>query len=121
RRSTQRPGRRGIAVRPTFGKGRNDSVRVVPVPRVRVALKNLQSCRGHSRMLTRHESHSQQNSSTPHAHLSSIPPLLYEAMPITVALVVFELVVMVLSISLHDSAQAWTANRLGDPTGRMMG
>lgn len=42
-------------------------------------------------------------------------------MPITVALVIFELVVMVLSISLHDSAQAWMANRLGDPTARMMG
>ena len=42
-------------------------------------------------------------------------------MPITFALVIFELVVMVLSISLHDSAQAWMANRLGDPTGRMMG
>ena len=42
-------------------------------------------------------------------------------MPLIVALVVFELVVMVLSISLHDSAQAWMANRLGDPTGRMMG
>ena len=42
-------------------------------------------------------------------------------MPITFALVIFELVVMVLSISMHDSAQAWMANRLGDPTGRMMG
>ena len=42
-------------------------------------------------------------------------------MPLTVALVIFELVVMVLSISLHDSAQAWVANRLGDPTARMMG
>lgn len=41
--------------------------------------------------------------------------------PITFALVIFELVVMVLSISLHDSAQAWMANRLGDPTARMMG
>ena len=41
--------------------------------------------------------------------------------PMTLALVVFELVVMVLSISLHDCAQAWMANRLGDPTGRMMG
>jgi len=39
----------------------------------------------------------------------------------TLALVVFELVVMVLSISLHDCAQAWMANRLGDPTARMMG
>jgi Zn-dependent protease len=41
-------------------------------------------------------------------------------MPLTFALVIFELVVMVLSISLHDSAQAWMANRLGDPTARMM-
>jgi len=39
----------------------------------------------------------------------------------TIALIVFELVVMVLSISLHDCAQAWTANRLGDPTARMLG
>ena len=42
-------------------------------------------------------------------------------MPLIFALIVFELVVMVLSISLHDCAQAWAANRLGDPTARMMG
>ncbi|HEX4155738.1 MAG TPA: site-2 protease family protein [Acidobacteriaceae bacterium] len=42
-------------------------------------------------------------------------------MPLIVALVIFELVVMVLSISLHDAAQAWVASRLGDPTARMMG
>jgi Zn-dependent protease len=42
-------------------------------------------------------------------------------MPLNFALIVFELVVMALAISLHDSAQAWMANRLGDPTGRMMG
>jgi Zn-dependent protease len=42
-------------------------------------------------------------------------------MPLNFALILFELVVMVLSISLHDLAQAWMANRLGDPTGRMMG
>jgi len=42
-------------------------------------------------------------------------------MPLTFALILFELVVMVLSISLHDMAQAWMANKLGDPTGRMMG
>jgi Zn-dependent protease len=42
-------------------------------------------------------------------------------MPPILALVIFELVVMVLSISLHDCAQAWVANRLGDPTARMMG
>ena len=41
--------------------------------------------------------------------------------PLILGVVVFELVVMLLSISLHDAAQAWTANRLGDPTGRMLG
>jgi len=41
--------------------------------------------------------------------------------PLTLALIVFELVVMVLAISLHDCAQAWAANRLGDPTARMLG
>ena len=41
--------------------------------------------------------------------------------PVTFAVIVFEFVVMVLSISLHDCAQAWMANRLGDPTARMMG
>ncbi len=38
-----------------------------------------------------------------------------------VALALFELVVLVLSISLHDCVQAWIANRLGDPTARMLG
>jgi Zn-dependent protease len=42
-------------------------------------------------------------------------------MPLNFALIVFELVVMVLAISLHDLAQAWMADRLGDPTARMMG
>jgi len=42
-------------------------------------------------------------------------------MPLELALIVFELVVMALSISVHDCAQAWMANRLGDPTARMVG
>jgi Zn-dependent protease len=42
-------------------------------------------------------------------------------MPLNVALIVFALVLMVLAISLHDCAQAWMANRLGDPTARMLG
>jgi Zn-dependent protease len=42
-------------------------------------------------------------------------------MPLLAALIVFELIVMVLSISLHGCAQAWAANRLGDPTARMLG
>src|ERR1700722_123115 len=36
-------------------------------------------------------------------------------------LAVFAYVVLVLSISLHDMAQAWAANKLGDPTARMLG
>jgi Zn-dependent protease len=42
-------------------------------------------------------------------------------MPLTFALIIFELFVMVLAISLHDAAQAWAANRLGDPTARLQG
>lgn len=42
-------------------------------------------------------------------------------MPLLAGLIVFELVVMVLAISLHDCAQAWAADRLGDPTGRLAG
>ncbi len=41
--------------------------------------------------------------------------------PLILALVVFELVVMVLSISLHDAAQSWMADRLGDATARLSG
>jgi Zn-dependent protease len=41
--------------------------------------------------------------------------------PLNLAIIAFELVVMVLVISLHDFAQAWAANRLGDPTARMLG
>lgn len=33
----------------------------------------------------------------------------------------FEFVVLVFSLSLHEAAHAWTASRLGDPTARMMG
>jgi Zn-dependent protease len=36
-------------------------------------------------------------------------------------LAVFEFVVLVFSLSLHEAAHAWMANRLGDPTARMMG
>jgi Zn-dependent protease len=34
---------------------------------------------------------------------------------------VFELIAFLLAISLHESAHAWMANRLGDPTARMLG
>lgn len=36
-------------------------------------------------------------------------------------LAVFEFVVLLFSLSLHEAAHAWTASRLGDPTARMLG
>ncbi|HWZ50341.1 MAG TPA: site-2 protease family protein [Granulicella sp.] len=42
-------------------------------------------------------------------------------MSLEVALALFEYVVLLLAISLHDAVQAWVAARLGDPTARMLG
>jgi Zn-dependent protease len=42
-------------------------------------------------------------------------------MPQNFGLILFELFVMVFAISLHGCAQAWMANRQGDPTARMLG
>ena len=42
-------------------------------------------------------------------------------MPLEIVLALFEYLVLVLSISIHDAAEAFTANRLGDPTARMLG
>ena len=42
-------------------------------------------------------------------------------MNLEIVLALFEYLVLVLSISIHDAAEAWTANRLGDPTARMFG
>jgi Zn-dependent protease len=36
-------------------------------------------------------------------------------------LVIAEFAVLVLSLSFHEAAHAWTANRLGDPTARLLG
>jgi Zn-dependent protease len=38
-----------------------------------------------------------------------------------VALAIFEFVVLLLAISIHDATQAWVAARLGDPTAKMLG
>lgn len=38
-----------------------------------------------------------------------------------VILAVFEFAVLLFSLSLHEAAHAWTANRLGDPTAKMLG
>jgi Zn-dependent protease len=35
--------------------------------------------------------------------------------------IVLKIVVLLLAISVHESAHAWTANRYGDPTARMLG
>jgi Zn-dependent protease len=42
-------------------------------------------------------------------------------MNLNVALALFEYVVLLLAISLHDAAQAWMAARFGDPTAKMLG
>lgn len=42
-------------------------------------------------------------------------------MSLEVALALFEYVVLLLAISLHDAAQAWMAARFGDPTAKMLG
>lgn len=42
-------------------------------------------------------------------------------MSMDVVLALFEFVVLILAISLHDAAQAWVASRKGDPTARMLG
>jgi Zn-dependent protease len=42
-------------------------------------------------------------------------------MSLNVVLAIFEFVVLVLAISVHDCAQAWAALRLGDPTAKMLG
>src|SRR6201997_2740558 len=35
--------------------------------------------------------------------------------------VVFQMIAFLFAISVHESAHAWTANRCGDPTARMLG
>ena len=39
----------------------------------------------------------------------------------TVVLKIFEFVILVFALSLHEAAHAWMASRLGDPTARMLG
>ena len=41
--------------------------------------------------------------------------------PDRLILAVFEFAVLLFSLSLHEAAHAWMANRLGDPTARMLG
>ncbi|MFZ1135304.1 MAG: site-2 protease family protein, partial [Candidatus Korobacteraceae bacterium] len=36
-------------------------------------------------------------------------------------IIFFEIVVLLFAISVHESAHAWMANRLGDPTAKMLG
>ena len=42
-------------------------------------------------------------------------------MSLEIVLALFEYLVLVLSISIHDAAETWTAARLGDPTAKMLG
>ncbi len=45
----------------------------------------------------------------------------YACMSLDPVSIVFEVVVFLFAISVHESAHAWTANRYGDPTARMLG
>ncbi len=42
-------------------------------------------------------------------------------MSLQVALAIFEYVVLLFAISVHDATQSWIASRFGDPTARMLG
>jgi Zn-dependent protease len=42
-------------------------------------------------------------------------------MNLHVVIVIFDIIVFLFAISVHESAHAWMANRLGDPTARMLG
>lgn len=42
-------------------------------------------------------------------------------MNLHVVLIIFQIVVLIFAISLHEAAHAWMAWRLGDPTARMLG
>ncbi len=42
-------------------------------------------------------------------------------MQLSYVIVVFEIIVFLFAISVHESAHAWMANRCGDPTARMLG
>src|SRR6201993_3906805 len=42
-------------------------------------------------------------------------------MPLEYVDILFQLIVFLFAISVHESAHAWMANRRGDPTARMLG
>ena len=46
---------------------------------------------------------------------------LYSLLDINVAQVVIAFIVLLFSLTVHETAHAWTANRLGDPTARLLG
>ena len=43
------------------------------------------------------------------------------AMNLHAVVVAFDIIVFLFAISVHESSHAWMANRLGDPTARMLG
>src|SRR5204863_10186301 len=42
-------------------------------------------------------------------------------MDMKIVIIAFSIVAFLFAISVHESAHAWMANRLGDPTARMLG
>ena len=45
----------------------------------------------------------------------------FPRMDVKIVIIVFSIVAFLFAISVHESAHAWMANRLGDPTARMLG
>src|SRR6266481_2902448 len=58
-----------------------------------------------------------------HRHNGSarINSILMDLSHLDVVVIVFQLIAFLFAISVHESAHAWTANRCGDPTARMLG
>jgi len=51
--------------------------------------------------------------------LDSGPRGIFKCLPVEVFIPVF--IILIASLSFHEAAHAWTANRLGDPTARLLG
>ncbi len=46
---------------------------------------------------------------------------MYDLQSSAIVIAVFEFILLLFSLSVHESAHAWTASRLGDQTARMLG
>jgi Zn-dependent protease len=64
---------------------------------------------------------SARNSPTPFLRFSRVGLNLYSLLDIDFAQVFISFIVLLFSLTVHEMAHAWTADRLGDPTARLLG